>query len=108
VGGEGVAQLWDTESYKPLGHPFRQDGDTWHYFVSFSPDGRYLACGGIDNKVTLWIVHDIAPQLALTPMTNHRGANAQEETESPSSCLDVSTLTFTHRPAQTIVGRCCR
>ncbi|KAJ8579816.1 WD40 repeat-like protein, partial [Rhizopogon salebrosus TDB-379] len=51
-----VAQLWDTETYEPLGHPFRQDGDT--YFVSFSPDGRYLACGGNDNKVTLWVVHD--------------------------------------------------
>jgi WD40 repeat protein len=109
VGSEGVAQLWDTESYKPLGHPFQQDGDTSHHFVSFSPNGRYLACGGIDNKVTLWVVHDIAPQFALTFTTKHRGANAQEETqstESPSSsCLDVSTLTFTHHLAhRTIIG----
>jgi WD40 repeat protein len=90
--GRGVAQLWDTESYEPLGLPFRQDGDTWHY-LSFSSNGRYLACGGMDNKITLWIVHDIAPQLVLTSMTKHRGGNAQEETESPSSsCLDVSTL----------------
>jgi WD40 repeat protein len=104
--GRGVAQLRDTESYEPLGHPFRQDGDT--YFVSFSPDGRYLACGGNDNKVTLWIVHDIVPQLALTSMTKHPAGNEQEETESPSSsCLDVSTHTFTHRPAhRTIIGRC--
>ncbi|KAJ8582133.1 WD40 repeat-like protein [Rhizopogon salebrosus TDB-379] len=73
----GIAQLWDTESFEPLGHPFRQDGDTLHHFVSFSPDGRYLACGGNDNKVTLWIVHDIAPQFTL-------------ETESSSSSyLDV-------------------
>jgi WD40 repeat protein len=92
--GTGVAQLWDTESYEPLGHPFCQDGDTFHYFVSFSPDGKYLACGGNDNKVTLWMVQDITPQLTLT-------ANAQQETESPSSsCLDVSILTFTHRPPQ--------
>jgi WD40 repeat protein len=106
VGYQGVAQLWDTESYEPLGHPFRQDGVT--YFVSFSPDGRYLACGGKDNKVTLWIVHDNVPQLALTSMTKHPAGNAQEETESPSSsCLDVSTHTFTHRPAhRTIIGRC--
>jgi WD40 repeat protein len=77
VGSEGVAQLLDTESYKPLG--------------------------------TLWVVHDIAPQFALTFTTKHRGANAQEETqstESPSSsCLDVSTLTFTHHLAhRTIIG----
>jgi WD40 repeat protein len=32
VGNQGVAQLWDTESYEPLGPPFRQDGNT--YFVS--------------------------------------------------------------------------
>jgi WD40 repeat protein len=108
VGSKGAAQLWDTESYEPLGHPFLQDSDTSHQFVSFSPDGRYLACGGNDNKVSLSIVHDIAPQLALTSITKHRGANEQEETESPSSsCLDVSTLTLTHRPAhRTIIGRC--
>ncbi|KAJ8589239.1 WD40 repeat-like protein [Rhizopogon salebrosus TDB-379] len=55
----GVAQLWDTGSYEPLGHPFRQD--SVDYIVSFSPNGRYLACGGNDNKVTLWMVQDIAP-----------------------------------------------
>ncbi|KAJ8583686.1 WD40 repeat-like protein [Rhizopogon salebrosus TDB-379] len=78
--GSGITQLWDTESYQPLGHPFRQDGNTRHYFVSFSPDGRYLACGGNDNKVTLWMVQDIAPQLVST-------STAQEDTrpESPSS-----------------------
>jgi WD40 repeat protein len=92
VGKQGVAQLWDTESYEPLGHPFRQDGGT--YLVSFSPDGQYLACGGgNDNRVTLWIVHDIVPQFA-------------PETESSSSSrLDVSTLTFTHCPAhRTFIG----
>jgi WD40 repeat protein len=108
VGNKGAAQLWDTESYEPLGHPFCQDGFTSHHFVSFSLDGRYLACGGNNKRLTLSIVHDIAPQLALTSITKHRGANEQEETESPSSsCLDVSTLTLTHRPAHmTIIGRC--
>jgi WD40 repeat protein len=94
TGSKGVAQLWDTESYEPLGHPFRQDGDTLHYIVSFSPNGRYLACGGNDNKITLWMVQDIAPQLVPTSTTKHPGSNAREDTqfESPtSSCLDVST-----------------
>jgi WD40 repeat protein len=106
VGDKGAAQLWDTESYEPLGPPFRQDRNT--YFASFSPDGRYLACGGNDNKITLWIVQDIAPQLIPTSTTRHPVGNAQEETEFPSSsCLDVSTHTFTHRPAhRTIIGRC--
>ncbi|KAJ8580801.1 WD40 repeat-like protein [Rhizopogon salebrosus TDB-379] len=67
VGDKG-AQLWDTESYEPLGHPFRQGSGASHRFVSFSPDGRYLACSGYDNKVSLWIVHDIAPQLALSSL----------------------------------------
>ncbi|KAJ8582713.1 WD40 repeat-like protein [Rhizopogon salebrosus TDB-379] len=80
--GRGVIQLWDTESYEPLSDPFCQDDDAFHYFVSFSPNGRYLACSGNDNKVTLWMVQDIAPQSALNP-------NEQEETESSSSCLDV-------------------
>jgi WD40 repeat protein len=99
--GEGVAQLWDTETYEPLGHPFRQDGDT--YCVSFSPDGRYLACGGNDNKVTLWVVHDTAPHLRVVHDTA-----PQLVPESPSSSyLDVSTLASTHRPAhRTIIGRC--
>jgi WD40 repeat protein len=106
VGNKG-AQLWDTESYEPLSHSFRRD-DAFRYFVSFSPDGRYLACGANDNKTTLWIVQDIAPQLIPTSTTRHTVGNAQEETESPSSsCLDVSTHTFTHRPAhRTIIGRC--
>jgi WD40 repeat protein len=106
VGDKGAAQLWDTETYEPLGPPFRQDGNI--YFVSFSPDGRYLACGGNDNKITLRIVQDIASKLIPTSTTRHPVGNAQEETGSPSSsCLDVSTHTFTHRPAhRTIIGRC--
>jgi WD40 repeat protein len=107
--GRGVAQLWDTGSYEPLGHPFRQDGDTLHYIVSFSPNGRYLAVGGDDNKVTLWMVQDIAPQVP-TSTTKHLDSNVQEDTqpESPTlSCLDVSNLAFTHPPAhRTIIGRC--
>jgi hypothetical protein len=30
MGNKGAAQLWDTESYEPLGHPFRQDDASTH------------------------------------------------------------------------------
>jgi WD40 repeat protein len=110
VGNKGVAQLWDTESYEPLGHPY--GASTSHHVVSFSPDGRYLAYGGNDNKITLWMVQDIVPQRVPTSAAKHQGANAQEDIrpESPSSsCLDVSTLTFTHLSThRTIIGRCYR
>jgi len=74
VGLEGIAQLWETESYQPLGKPFSPEDEGRLYCVSFSRDGRYLAYGGEDEKITLWMVKDIAP-------------------EFPSSFLEVSALT---------------
>jgi WD40 repeat protein len=95
VGFRGIAQLWDTESYQPLGKPFSPKDSIALRCVSFSRDGRYLASIGEDSKITLWIVKDIATQLSLpTPTT-------QEETlpePAPLSYLDVSTLTFHFSP----------
>jgi WD40 repeat protein len=65
VGLYGAAQLWDTASRKSLGQPFRQADGKNLRCVSFSPDGRYLAYSGIDMKITLWMIKDIAPQLAV-------------------------------------------
>jgi len=95
VGDGGIAQLWDTESYQPLGKPFSPEHSVRLRCVSFSRDGRYLAYSGDDNKITLWMVKDIAPQLALPAPTT------QEETlpeAAPLSYLDVSTLTFHSSP----------
>jgi WD40 repeat protein len=95
VGATGIAQLWDTESYQPLGKPFSLEQSIPLTSVSFSRDGRYLAYSGDDHKITLWIVEDIAPQLALPAPTT------QEETLpelTPLSYLDVSTLTFHSSP----------
>jgi len=95
VGNRGTAQLWDTESYQPLGKPFSLEQSVALYCVSFSRDGRYLAYTGHDKKITLWIVEDIAPQLALPAPTT------QEETlpePAPLSHLNVSTLTFHSSP----------
>jgi len=72
VGLGGIAQLWDTESYQPLGKPFSHE-DTPHRLlcVSFSRDGRYLAYGGDDNKIALWMVKDIAPGLPVRASIYH-------------------------------------
>jgi len=67
VGYEGIAQLWDTQSYEPLGKPFgSEDNGVILRCVSFSRDGRYLAYSGSDNKITLWTVKDIASELPVS------------------------------------------
>jgi len=50
VGHEGIAQLWDTESYQPLGKPFSPEDSVKLYCVSFSRDGRYLAYSGFRQQ----------------------------------------------------------
>jgi hypothetical protein len=66
VGTGGIAQLWDTESYQPLGKPFSPNDSVDLYYVSFSQDGRYLAFGGDDENITLWMAKDIAPALPVS------------------------------------------
>jgi WD40 repeat protein len=65
VGTGGIAQLWDTESHQPLLLRLSHEGGQSLHCVSFSRNGRYLVCGGIDKKITLWMAQDVAPQLAL-------------------------------------------
>ncbi|KAG0700620.1 WD40-repeat-containing domain protein [Suillus ampliporus] len=94
VGNRGIARLWDTESYQPLGRPFRHEDCNWLDCVSFSQDGRYLAYGGHDGKLTLWIVEDAVPEISVLASIIQEGdtqATLQEtRPESPSSsCLDA-------------------
>jgi WD40 repeat protein len=65
VGHDGAAQLWDTESYQPLGHPFHHEDHQKLTRVSFSQDGRYLAYCGLNYKITLWMVKDIIPNIEV-------------------------------------------
>ena len=66
VGEGGIAQLWDTESYQPLGKPFSPEDTSYNLrCVSFSRDGWFLAYGGDDDNITLWMVKDIAPELPV-------------------------------------------
>jgi len=71
VGCGGIAQLWDTESYQPLGKPFSHEDGIELLHISFSRDGRYLAYGGRDNEITLWMVKDIAPELPVCASIYH-------------------------------------
>jgi len=66
VDDRGTAQLWDTESYQPLGNSFSPENSAYLECVSFSRDGRYLAYGGYHSNITLWIVKDIAPELPVS------------------------------------------
>lgn len=76
VGIKGIARLWDTKSRQPLGEAFNQeDGITLR--VAFSLDGKYVAYGGTDSTITLWVVREIAPELP----------------SPPPSCLDVDATT---------------
>ncbi|OAX35990.1 WD40 repeat-like protein [Rhizopogon vinicolor AM-OR11-026] len=69
VGQHGVAKLWNIESHRPLNQPFGPPDYNNHIFcVSFSRDGRYLAyCGG-DNKIALWIIGDVVPEIAVSAL----------------------------------------
>ncbi|KAG2115046.1 WD40-repeat-containing domain protein [Suillus clintonianus] len=93
---DGIVKLWDTESYQPLGQPFGWPFGlslAWPIDVSFSPDGRYIAYGGADNRLTLWSVKDIAPQLAapiLPQQSDTRSIQQETRPNSPlSSCLEA-------------------
>lgn len=88
VGRHGVAQLWDTESLQPLGQSFDREHEIL-YCVTFSPNGRYVACGSQHSELTVKTINIIAPQ-------QETQTDPQQETrpESPtSSCLDVSAHT---------------
>ncbi|KAG2106584.1 WD40-repeat-containing domain protein [Suillus discolor] len=91
VGSKGVAQLWDTESYQPLGQPFHDH--LTHRHVAFSRDGNHLAYCGMDGKVTLWMVEDIVPELEAStlPQQDHGQLEATQQPEETLAELHQRT-----------------
>ena len=63
-------QLWDTQSFQPVGDPMRFDSGV--SVATFSPDGRVVAAGGADGSIRLWTVDD-QTQLGA-PLTVHKSA----------------------------------
>ncbi|KAG2123814.1 WD40-repeat-containing domain protein [Suillus clintonianus] len=78
VGDEGIVQLWDTESHQPLGPRFCQDRETL-FSVSFSRDGRYLACGGNSRRLILYMVSGLALHLRAPISQQGHGQLTQQE-----------------------------
>lgn len=92
VGNDGVANFWDTEYRQQPGQPFHREHKTLRC-VSFSRDGRYVAYGGDDSKLTLWMLKDIAPQIpapTLLQESDRRSTQQKTRPDSPlSSCLNA-------------------
>jgi len=75
VGHDGATQLWDTESYQPLGYPFHHEDRQKLLCVSFSRDGQYLAYCGPNCKITLWMMNDIVPEIKVRVSIILKGEN---------------------------------
>ena len=45
-------RVWDLRTNNPVGEPLWHVDEVWT--VSMSPDGRYIASGGLDTRIYLW------------------------------------------------------
>ena len=79
------------------GKSFSHEDSIRLFHFSFSRDGRYLAYGGNDKKITLWMVKDIAPELpvcaSIYHLSGYQLTQHDIQPQSSSSFLEVSALT---------------
>jgi len=59
--------LWDIDTARCVATLHAHD--IWVYSIAFSPDGRILASGGSEGKITLW---DVQTQQRLKPLKSDR------------------------------------
>lgn len=107
VGNQGMVQLWDTESHQLLGQPFSQNRQILRC-ASFSRDGRYLAYGGHDETLTMWIVNDIASQLIATTKSSWDWVTDEGHSDLYDSSLWESRLSqssSSHLPRLSFIRR---
>jgi WD40 repeat protein len=73
---KGWAQLWSTETFKPVGRRFTGHAGRVEW-ESISPDGRTLATGGPDGTVRLWDLRRQQPLAAPLPGRPNRSVVPQ-------------------------------
>jgi WD40 repeat protein len=65
-----TVRLWDTTTWWPHGHPFRQRKRAFVEALAFSPDSQLLATGSVDGAAQLL---DLATGLPCGPPMRHDG-----------------------------------
>jgi RNA polymerase sigma factor (sigma-70 family) len=96
-GGSGVIHLWEAATGQQRGQITAQAGPFASvHSVAFSPDGRLLAWGCLDDAVHVW---DLAAHAALPPLKGHRGfvaavAFSKDGKSLASGSSDTSVLVW--------------